>query len=103
MCDGGQVINHLFTDHVGIHHHIAEWLHFQYVFIADIACFDRITNSSSTHHRKVGTSAIHLGCQNQPPHIGLYKTHFVTIAFQTTIGFAYFHFQLRFAFVLERR
>lgn len=62
--------------------------------MADITCFDesRIRLRSSTAKSAPKCDPF---VQNQPPRCGL-PTHFVTSAFQTTIGFAYFHFQLRF-------
>ncbi len=74
----------------------------QHVFIADIACFDRITNSASTITaksapvRSIWAARINRpnwSVQNALCHDRLPDDHW----------FRYFHFQLRFAFVLERR
>ncbi|MNE10237.1 hypothetical protein D3C80_1029410 [compost metagenome] len=100
---GSQIIDHLFTAHIGVDHDVAKRLHLEHIFVGNITAINGIANAAAAHHRKISTGACHLRCQQQMSHIGLYKADFAAIPFQTTINSADLHIQLRFAFILERR
>ena len=103
MRHGGQIVNHLFPAHVGIHHDVSERLYFQYALIGDITAFDGITDATAAHHAKICAGSRHLRSQQQMSHVGLHETDFASVAFEARIDATNFHVELRFTFILERR
>ncbi len=100
---GGEIINHLFAAHIGIHHNVAERLYLEHAFIGNISRLNRVANTAAAHHAKIGAGARDLRSQNHPSHIGLDKSDLTAIAFKKAIHATNFHLQLRFTFILERR
>ena len=99
----GQIINHFFPAHIGVHHDVAKRLYLQHALIGDIAAFDGVTDTAAAHHAKISAGSRHLRSQQQVPHIGLHETDFATVAFEARIDATDFHVELRFTFILERR
>ncbi|MNI81904.1 hypothetical protein D3C73_1385600 [compost metagenome] len=60
MRDGGQIVNHLFTTHIGIDHYVAKRLNLEHAFIGNIAAFNGVTDATTAHHAKISTGARHL-------------------------------------------
>ena len=98
-----QVIQQLFTRKIDIGDGVTKRLHFQHIFIGDIARFNAVANAATAHHCQIRPGACHLCGEKDPRQVGLHKAHFAAIPFKTASGAANLHAQLRFAFVLERR